>query len=80
MKWSEWKDAVYEDDKVLFGNTPTQAEFQLHSLLHGLGGNAPTWMQTEKSIYIFQTKSAIFTQNSKPLKLKDQFTYPGSDI
>ena len=50
-------DANYADDQALHVNTPTQAEFLLHSLEQAAGGIG-TQMNANRTEFMFPTKSS----------------------
>ena len=68
------------DDIVLLANTPTQAEFLLHSLEQAAEGIG-LHMNADKTEYIcFNQEEDISTLNGGSLKLVDKFTYFSSSI
>ena len=65
-------DADYADDRVLFANTPTQAEF----LLEPVEGCISLYVYANKTEYMRfnkKKKRDISTLNSGSLKLGDKF-------
>ena len=63
----------------LLANTAAQAESLLHSVEQAVGGNG-LYMLIKQDTCVFKQKGSISSLSGKPLKLVDQFTYPGSNI
>ena len=73
-------DAVNTDNLALLVNTPAEAESQLRNLEHAAGFIGFTGNANKTEYMYFKQKGAISTENGKPRKLFDQFTYNGSKI
>ena len=73
-------DADYAEDIALLANTPTQAEFLLHSLEQVVGGIG-LHVNADKTEYkCFNQEGAISTPNDGSPKLVDKFIYLGSRV
>ena len=68
-------DTDYADDIATQANSPTHAEFQLHSLENGLHVNA-----INTGYLYFNQRSNISTLKGGSLKLLDKFTYLRSSV
>ena len=86
MERSRWypaqtnTEADYSDDLALLANTPTQAEYLLHSLEQAAGGIS-LHVNADKTEYMrFNQKGDIYTLNDSSLKLADKFTFLGSSV
>ena len=65
---------------MLLANTPAQTEFLLHSLEQTASGIS-LYMNSNKTEFIcFNKDSVVFSLNSKPLNIVDQFIYLSSNI
>ena len=64
-------DADYVDEIALLANTPTQAEFLLHSLEQAAGGIGLHVNSDKTEVLCFNQKGDIFTLNGGSLKLVD---------
>ena len=68
------------DDIALIANTPTRAEFQLHSLKWAVG-DIRLHVNSDKTEYMcFNQRGDIFTLTGGLLKLVDKFTYLGNSV
>ena len=73
-------DADNVNDIALIANTPTQAEYLLHSLEHAASGIG-LYVNADKTEYMcFNQRGHISTLKGGPLKLVDKFIYPGSSV
>ena len=73
-------DAVYTDDQVFLWNTPTEAEFILHSLEQAARGICLYGNFDKTEFICLKQDSTIFVLNEMPLKLVDQYTYFSCNI
>ena len=73
-------DADYADDIALLANTPTQAEYLLHSLERATGGIVPHVNADKTEFMCFNQIGHISTLNGRSLKLEDKFTYLRSSV
>ena len=68
-------DADYTDDLALLADTPAQVKSLLHSLEQAARGIG---LYIDKTVFMcFDQDCAIFSLNSKPLKIVNQFRYLG---
>ena len=73
-------DVEYADDIALIANTPSQAEFPIHSLEWTAGGISLHITANKTEYMCFNQKGDISTLKGCPLKLVDKFTYLGSSV
>ena len=69
-------DVDNSDDLALLSNTPTEAEFLLHSL-EQTAGRIGLYVN-ENKFKSFKQERSISTLSGKPLKFTDQFTNLGN--
>ena len=72
-------DADYADDIALLANTPTQAEFQLHSQEQVAGGIG-LHVNADKMEYMCFNKKRRHLHTSGSLILVGKFSYRGSSV
>ena len=66
--------ADYANDLAILANTPAQVKSLLHSLEQAARGSGLNGNSYKIKFIYFKEGGAIFTLNSKPLKLLEHFT------
>ena len=80
LKKKKKKKRQEADDITLLANTPTQAEYLLHSLEQAVGGIVHHVNSYETEYMCFNKKRDISTLNGGFLKLVEKFKCLGSSV